>query len=226
MFVRLTLADVKEGEIDNALEYVKNTVMPSYDGIPGLLGLAACATNDGRFMAWSTWANEEAKAASIDQFNQALAGAADMLDGQPEVMEGPMVAGQQYIAVSKDGEDGFFARFVLGGGTQEGKTYDDVAEFMTNTVYPAYENVEGIFASAACKVGEDSGFSFNFWTDVSRNSWLVLASFVSVEPFIKDPSTAAKARFTGGSKIGAATKAIRNTQREKRIAAEVFSARF
>ena len=89
MFVRLTLADVKEGEMDNALEYVKNTVMPSYDGISGLLGIAACATNDGRFMAWSTWANEEAKDASIDKFNQALAGAAEMLDGQPEVMEGP-----------------------------------------------------------------------------------------------------------------------------------------
>ena len=58
-----------------------------------------------------------------------------MLDGQPEVMEGPMVAGQQYIAVSKEGKEGFFARFVLGGGTQEGKTYDDVGEFMTNTVY-------------------------------------------------------------------------------------------
>ena len=55
MFVRLTLADVKEGEMDNALEYVKNTVMPSYDGIAGLLGIAACATNDGKFMAWSTW---------------------------------------------------------------------------------------------------------------------------------------------------------------------------
>ena len=53
MFVRLTLADVKEGEMNNALEYVKNTVMPSYDGISGLLGIAACATNDGRFMAWS-----------------------------------------------------------------------------------------------------------------------------------------------------------------------------
>ena len=45
MFVRLTLADVKEGEMNNALEYVKNTVMPSYDGISGLLGIAACATN-------------------------------------------------------------------------------------------------------------------------------------------------------------------------------------
>jgi hypothetical protein len=111
MFVRLTLADVNEGEMDNALEYVKNTVIPSYDGIPGLLGLAACASNDGRFMAWSTWANEEAKDDSIDQFNQALAGAAEMLSGQPEVMEGPMVAGQQYIEVSKDGGEGFFTRF-------------------------------------------------------------------------------------------------------------------
>ena len=164
MFVRLTLADVNEGEMNNALEYVKNTVIPSYDGIAGLLGIAACATNDGKFMAWSTWANEEAKEASIDKFNQALAGAAEMLDGQPEVMEGPMVAGQQYIAVSKEGEEGFFARFVLGGGTQKGKTYDDVAEFMTNTVYPAYENVDGIFATAACKVDDTSGFSFNFWT--------------------------------------------------------------
>ncbi len=181
MFVRLTLADVNEGEMDNALEYVKNTVIPSYDGISGLLGLAACASNDGRFMAWSTWANEEAKDDSIDQFNQALAGAAEMLSGQPEVMEGPMVAGQQYIEVSKDGGEGFFTRFVLGGGTQEGKTYDDVADFMSNTVYPAYENVEGIFASAACKTGVDSGFSFNFWTshDAAHAASDVISSIVS-----------------------------------------------
>ena len=181
MFVRLTLADVKEGEMDNALEYVKNTVMPSYDGISGLLGIAACATNDGRFMAWSTWANGEAKEASIDKFNQALAGASEMLDGQPEVMEGPMVAGQQYIMVPKDGEEPFFARFVLGGGTQDGKTYDDVAEFMSNTVYPAYENVEGIYATAACKTADDKGFSFNFWTnhDAAHAASDVIAGVVS-----------------------------------------------
>ena len=190
MFVRLTLADVKEGEMDNALEYVKNTVMPSYDGISGLLGIAACATNDGRFMAWSTWANGEAKEASIDKFNQALAGASEMLDGQPKVMEGPMVAGQQYIMVPKDGEDSFFARFVLGGGTQEGKTYDDVAEFMTNTVYPAYEKVDGIFATAACKVDDNSGFSFNFWTshDAAHAASDVIANVVqdAVASLIKE----------------------------------------
>jgi hypothetical protein len=142
-------------------------------------------------MAWSTWANEGAKEASIDKFNQALAGAAEMLAGQPDVTEGSMVAGQQYIAVSKDGGDGFFARFVLGGGTQEGKTYDDVAEFMTNTVYPAYENVEGIYGAGACKVAEDKGFSFNFWTDqdAANGASDVIASVVSeaVENLISEP---------------------------------------
>ena len=29
MYVRLTLADVNAGEMDNALEYVKNKVIPS-----------------------------------------------------------------------------------------------------------------------------------------------------------------------------------------------------
>ena len=53
MFVRLTLADVNEGQMDNALEYVKNTVIPSYDGISGLLGIAACATNDGRSVSYT-----------------------------------------------------------------------------------------------------------------------------------------------------------------------------
>ena len=58
MFVRLTLADVKEGEIDNTLEYVKNTVIPSYDGVSGLLGIAACATNDGCLLYTSDAADE------------------------------------------------------------------------------------------------------------------------------------------------------------------------
>ena len=93
--------------------------------------------------------------------------------------------------LSKDGEEGFFARFVLGGGTQEGKTYDDVAEFMTNTVYPAYENVEGIYGTGACKIAEDKGFSFNFWTDhdAAHAASDVIASVVSdaVANLISEP---------------------------------------
>ena len=181
MFVRLTLADVKEGEMNNVLNYVKNSVIPSYEGLSGLLGIAACSTEDGKFMAWSTWANEGAKEASIESFNQALAGAMDMLDSKPESMEGPMVAGQTYVLVPKDGEEPFFARFVIGSGTQEGKTYDDVADFMTNTVYPAYESTEGIFAAGACKTGENTGFSFNFWTDTTavENARPVISEVVS-----------------------------------------------
>ena len=46
MFVRLTIADVKEGEINNALEYVKNTVIPSYAGLPGLLQMSFAQTSN------------------------------------------------------------------------------------------------------------------------------------------------------------------------------------
>ena len=114
----------------------------------------------------------------------------DMLDSKPESMEGPMVAGQTYVLVPKDGEEPFVARFVIGSGTQDGKTYDDVADFMTNTVYPAYESVEGIFAAGACKTGENTGFSFNFWTshDAAHAASEVISSVVSdaVSSLIKE----------------------------------------
>ena len=52
---------------------------------------------------------------------------------------------------------------------------------MKNTVYPAYENADGIFASAACKIDEDSGFSFNFWTshEAAHAASDVISSVVS-----------------------------------------------
>ena len=180
MYVRLGLANPKEGMTEDALNYFRDVAIPVYDQVSGLLGAAACINNAGQLMAWTTWANNEAKEAAMSEFQQNLSGLGEFLSEPPTILEGPMVAGQQYIMVPKDGEDPFFARFVLGGGTQEGKTYDDVAEFMTNTVYPAYENVDGIFATAACKVDDTSGFSFNFWTshDAAHAASDVIANVV------------------------------------------------
>ena len=190
MYFRLTQVDIQDGKMEDTLAYA-SSVMDSLKDTPGLFQICIAEMDNGQMTSWTLWANEDSKNASIDKFNEALAGAAEMLDGQPEVMEGPMVAGQQYIAVSKEGGDGFFARFVLGGGTQECKTYDDVAEFMTNTVYPAYENVEGIYGTGACKVAEDKGFSFNFWTDhdAAHAASDVIASVVSdaVANLISEP---------------------------------------
>ena len=47
--------------------------------------------------------------------------------------------------------------------------------------HPAYENVEGIYGAGACKVAEDKGFSFNFWTDhdAAHAASDVIASIVS-----------------------------------------------
>ena len=181
MYVRLGLANPKEGMTEDALNYFRDDAIPVYDQVSGLLGVAACINNTGQLMAWTTWANNEAKEAAMSEFQQNLAGLADFITEPPTILEGPMVAGQQYIMVPKDGEDPFFARFVMGGGTQEGKTYDDIADFMTNTVYTAYENVEGIYATGACKIDENSGFSFNFWTDTTavENARPVISEVVS-----------------------------------------------
>ena len=181
MYVRLGLANPKDGMAEEALNYFRDVAIPVYDQVSGLLGAAACINNAGQLMAWTTWANNEAKEAAMAEFQQNLAGLAELLNEPPTILEGPMVAGQQYIMVPKDGEEPFFARFVIGSGTQEGKTYDDVADFMTNTVYPAYESTEGIFAAGACKTGENTGFSFNFWTDTTavENARPVISEVVS-----------------------------------------------
>ena len=181
MYVRLGLANPKEGMTEDALNYFRDIAIPVYDQVSGLLGAAACINNAGQLMAWTTWVNNEAKEAAMSEFQQNLAGLADFITEPPTILEGPMVAGQQYIMVPKEGGDSFFARFVMGGGMQDGKTYDDAASFLKSTVYPAYENVEGIYASAACKVDDDTGFSFNFWTnhDAAHEASDVIASVVS-----------------------------------------------
>ena len=163
MYVRLGLANPKEGMTEDALNYFRDVAIPVYDQVSGILSAGACINNEGQLMAWTMWANNEAKEAAMDEFQQNLSGLADLITEPPTILEGPMIAAQQYIMVPKDGGDSFFARFVMGGGMQDGKTYDDAGAFMTSTVYPAYENVNGIYASAARKVDNDTGFSFNFW---------------------------------------------------------------
>ena len=121
MYVRLGLANPKEGMTEDALNYFRDVAIPVYDQVSGLLGAAACINNAGQLMAWTTWVNNEAKEAAMSEFQQNLSGLADFITEPPTILEGPMVAGQQYIMVPKDGEDPFFARFVLGGGTKEGK---------------------------------------------------------------------------------------------------------
>ena len=165
MYVRLGLANPKEGMTQDALNYFRDVAIPVYDQVSGLLSAGACLNNEGQLMAWTMWADNEAKEAAMPEFQENLSGLADFITEPPTILEGPMVAAQQYIMVPKEGVDSFFARFVMGGGMQDGKTYDDAANFMKSTVYQAYENVEGIYASAACKVDDDTGFSFNFWTN-------------------------------------------------------------
>ena len=74
MYVRLGLATPKEGMTEEALHYFRDVAIPVYDQVSGLLGAAACINNAGQLMAWTTWANNEAKEAAMSEFQQNLAG--------------------------------------------------------------------------------------------------------------------------------------------------------
>ena len=110
MYVRLGLANPKEGMTQDALNYFRDVAIPVYDKVSGLLSAAACINNEGQLMAWTMWANNEAKEAAMTEFQENLSGLADFITEPPTILEGPMVAAQQYIMVPKEISGGPAAR--------------------------------------------------------------------------------------------------------------------
>ena len=65
MYVRLGLANPKEGMTQDALSYFRDVSIPVYDQVSGLLSAAACINNEGQLMAWTMWADNEDKEAAM-----------------------------------------------------------------------------------------------------------------------------------------------------------------
>ena len=89
MYVRLGLANPKEGMTQDALNYFRDVAIPVYDQVSGLLSAGACINNEGQLMAWTMWANNEAKEAAMGEFQENLAGLADLITEPPTILEGP-----------------------------------------------------------------------------------------------------------------------------------------
>ncbi len=163
MYVRLVIATVNEGSsVDDLLSYVVETAMPSFDGKEGLLTFAAMKVSDSNMLTWTTWANKDVRDAADETMKQAVGGAKEFLAGPPEILEGDLIASQMFL---DQHPIPFYARFVVGAEVKEGKTYEDVGEWLQNSVYKTYERLDGIVGAAGVKVDESKGFSYNFWTD-------------------------------------------------------------
>ena len=163
MYVRLVVATVnEESTADNLLSYVEGTAMPSFDGQEGLLTFAAMKVSESNMLTWTTWKNKDARDAADEIMKQAVSGAKEFLAAPPEILEGDLVASQMFTG---EHPVPFYARFVVGVGVKEGKTYEDVAEWLQSSVYTTYQSLDGIIGAAAVKVDEGRGFSYNFWTD-------------------------------------------------------------
>lgn len=163
MHVRLVIATVsEESTVDDLLSYVEGTAMPSFDGQEGLMTFAAMKVSDSNMLTWTTWKNKDARDAADEIMQQAVSGAKEFLAAPPEVLEGELVASQMFM---EEHPIPFYARFVVGAGVKEGKTYEDVAEWLQSSVYTTYQSLDGIIEAAGVKVDATKGFSYNFWTD-------------------------------------------------------------
>ena len=70
MYVRLGLANPKEGMTEDALNYFKDVAIPVYDQVSGILSAGACINNEGQLMAWTMWANNEVRKLQWMNFNK------------------------------------------------------------------------------------------------------------------------------------------------------------
>ena len=104
MYVRLGLANPKEGMTQDALNYFRDVAIPVYDQVSGLLSAAACINNEGQLMAWTMWANNEAKEAAMGEFQENLAGLADLITEPPTILEDQWLLRNNILWFQKKGE--------------------------------------------------------------------------------------------------------------------------
>ena len=115
---------------------------------------ALCENSDGQLMSWSTWFSEDSMNGSSEQLAEALGGLKDFVSGPPEILFGPMTAGQQYVNIMKGDREGqsFVVRIGYGSEYIEEK-YDEGMDWLQNTVYAGYEGTEGLLGAFAVDVG-------------------------------------------------------------------------
>ena len=80
-------AEYQEGKLEEATDWVQNTVYAGYEGTPGLMG-ALAADVGGSVVTMSTWENQESLDASQEKFQEIMADAMQYVKNPPTVVTG------------------------------------------------------------------------------------------------------------------------------------------
>ena len=158
MYFRVTIPALQEGKRDEAVSYVKEKVMPEFEGTPGLLSIMAAITGENSGINLSCYDSKESLDAAQEKIESVLAGAASLMSAPPVVYEGEAVYGKMYQTLAKDSQRPSYLRLVVGVS----KDTDAVLNFLKEKVEPIYEESKGLQVTSAI-FDENSAISWNFW---------------------------------------------------------------
>ena len=191
MIFRLTLIDVQDGKMEEAMAYGESKI-EEFVGTPGLFQIAICENSVGQIMSWSTWADEDAMNAASEQIQQALSGLKDFVTGPPTIKYGTMKVGQQYVNIMKGDREGqsFVVRMSYGSEYIDEK-YDEGMDWLQNTVYTGYEGTDGLLGAFAADTGTEligvSNWDSQDAMDASQETYQEFMK--DAENYIKTPPT-------------------------------------
>jgi hypothetical protein len=158
MYFRITIPALQDGKKDEAVSFVKENVMTSFDGMPGLLSMSAAITGDTSFINMAAWESKEAVEAVAEKIQATLADAASFMAAPPVIYEGDAVFGNVYKSIGIGEQKPSYLRLVVGVA----KDTDAVLNFLKEKVEPIYEDSDGLQITGAFFDG-NSAISWNFW---------------------------------------------------------------
>ena len=158
MYFRITIPALQDGKKDEAISFVKENVMTSFDDTPGLLSMSAAITGETSGINMAVWESKEAAEAVAEKIQATLADAASFMAAPPVIYEGDAVFGNVYKSIGIGEQKPSYLRLVVGVA----KDTDAVLNFLKEKVEPIYEDSDGLQITGAVFDG-NSAISWNFW---------------------------------------------------------------
>jgi hypothetical protein len=151
MFARSTTINGDSGNIDDAIAFVRDQVMPELTRIPGCVGISMMVDREsGRSITTSSWESEDAMRASAGQVTGVRSRAAEIAGGMPMVDE------WEVMVMHRDHEAHETSCCRVTWMQSDPEDLDKMVDYFKHTTLPTIEQAMG-FCSASLLVNRASG---------------------------------------------------------------------
>ncbi len=158
MYFRITIPALKEGVKEEAMSFMKDTILPDFSGIQGLLSLTAMNAGENSLLNILAWDSKEAVYAQEEKFKATMAAAAQFFAAPPQIFEGDAVFGKVYQGITQDEKKPGYMRLVVGVV----KDKEAALANLKDNVEPIYDESNGLQITGAI-YDEDTLVSWNIW---------------------------------------------------------------